>query len=96
MADRLVKVVGNHVKGCAGVRLTKEKGWPHPWGPIPWRDGDKPTVSTWRRYGKNGRALKTWVRFVCNDTKCKAELHVEAEFILKAATDDSDKEAKRG
>lgn len=85
MADRQVKVVGKHVKGCAGERLTKTGDWPWPWGPIAWGEHGAPVMKTWRRYGMNGRSLRTWVVFVCNDTACKAQLHVEQDFILKAA-----------
>jgi hypothetical protein len=85
MADRQIKVVGKHVKDCAGVRLTRKGDWRSPWGPIAYGDHGSPVIKTWRQYGKNGRALRTWVRFICNDTHCKAELHVEADFILTAA-----------
>lgn len=84
--DKQVKVVGKHVNGCAAVRLAKSGEWSTPWGPIAYGERGNATVNTWRHYGKNGRKLLTWVRFVCNDTDCKAELHVESALILKAAT----------
>ncbi len=85
MADKLVKVVGKHRKDCAAVRLAKSGSWNTCWGPIAYGEHGEPVVKTWRMYGKNGRALRSWVRFICNDGGCKAELHVEAEFILAAA-----------
>lgn len=84
MADKQVKVVGKHNKECYGVKATREGRWRNPWGPIAWGDHGQPTIKTWRKYGKNGRALRTWVVFVCNDGGCKAQLHVEADFILAA------------
>lgn len=65
----------------------KRGDWRYPWGPIAYGEHGEPTVKTWRHYGKKGRTLRTWVRFVCNDHDCKAELHVEADFILAAACD---------
>lgn len=86
MADKLVKKVGKHRKDCFAVKAVRERDWKTPWGPIAWGDHGEPVVKTWRRYGKNGRKLLTWVRFVCNHSGCPAELHVESEFILNSAS----------
>lgn len=83
--DKQVKIVGKHSRNCAGVRLTKEGSWSSPWGPLAFGDYGAPTINTWRKYGKNGRRLLTWMRFVCNDASCKAELHVESKLILRTA-----------
>lgn len=85
MADRVVKQVGQHMKGCFAVKAVREGHWHTPWGPIAWGEHGEPVTKTWRRYGKNGRKLLTWVRFVCNHSGCPAELHVEGDFILTAA-----------
>lgn len=87
MADKLVKVVGKHRKDCFAVKAVREGRWYTPWGPIAYGEHGAPVVKTWRKYGKNGRKLLTWVRFVCNHGGCKAELHVESEFILTAVAD---------
>lgn len=84
MADKLVKVVGKHVKGCFAEKAQREGRWPTCWGPIAWGEHGEPVVKTWRKYGKNGKKLLTWVRFVCNCGGCPAELHVESDFILAA------------
>ena len=85
MADRLVKQVGKHRKDCFAIKNRKSGQWPTEWGPIAYGDHGAPIVVTERRYGKKGRAFRHWVRFVCNCIGCKAELHVEAKFILRAA-----------
>jgi hypothetical protein len=84
MADKLAKVVGKHIKGCGAVEQVRLGHWDTCWGPIAYGERGEPVVKTWRKYGKNGQALRTWVRFVCNHVGCKAELHVEADFILSA------------
>ncbi len=86
MPDKVVKVVGKHVKNCFAVSAKKDGRWNTCWGPVAFGEHGHPTVTTERRYGKNGRRFKTWLRFVCNDPSCKAELHVECEFILETAT----------
>lgn len=80
MADKLVKVVGKHVKGCSAVKLEKSGQWDSCWGPIAWGTRGEPIVTTVR---KNRRNLH-WVQFLCNSTACKARLYVEANFILQA------------
>lgn len=84
MADHRVKVVGKHLKNCYAAKAEKAGTWSTCWGPIAYGEHGDATVKTWRKYGKNGRALLTWVRFVCNHVGCPAELHVEADFILGA------------
>lgn len=74
VAERLVKVVGKHQRGC----------W-REWGPIAYGKHGAPVISTQRRSGRRGTIYRTWVRFLCNNTECKAELHVEQRFILGAA-----------
>jgi hypothetical protein len=78
---KLVKVVGKHVKGCGALRHAQRGDWDTCWGPLAFGDYGKPIVRTERRYGKNGRVFYTWLRFVCNDTSCKAELHVEVDAV---------------
>jgi len=92
MMDKQVKVVGKHVKGCSAVRAVKLGDWDTCWGPIAWGEYGEPVVKTWRKYGKNGKRLLTWVRFVCNNTACKAELHVEADLILRTAERTNDRD----
>ena len=94
MMDKQVKVVGKHVKGCSAVQQVKLGRWHTCWGPIAWGEYGEPVVKTWRRYGKNGHKLLTWVRFICNNTTCKAELHVEADLILRHAESRSQREGK--
>jgi hypothetical protein len=83
MTDRTVKVVGKHIKGCAAVREEKAGRWSTCWGPVAWGEYGQPIVRTMRRYGKTGRAMKTWLRYVCNDPDCKAELHVDTDYIVE-------------
>lgn len=78
MAERLVKIVGKHANGC----------W-REWGPIAYGRHGEPVITTRRRSGRNGTAFRTYVRFMCNNTACEAELHVEQRFILNAATSTS-------
>jgi hypothetical protein len=85
MADRLVKIVGKHAPDCFAVKNSKSGFWPTHWGPIAYGGHGSPVVRTERRYGKNGSKSRYWLRFVCNDTTCTAELHVEQQFILDAA-----------
>lgn len=85
MADLQVKLVGKHVKGCFAVENVRRRVWETQWGPIAYGKHGDATVGTERRYGKNGRVFKTWLRFVCNDSACRAELHVDGDFILAAA-----------
>jgi hypothetical protein len=80
MADKLVKIVGRHVKGCSAVKLEKRGDWDTCWGPIAWGDRGQPIVTTVR---KHRRSLH-WVQFLCNNTQCAARLYVEANFILAA------------
>ena len=75
---RKVKVVGKHDKKCYAVKNQLKGTWSTPWGPI------KGLVDTWHNFGK-GRTLKTWLVFVCNCTFCKAELHVDKDFIEQKA-----------
>lgn len=82
---RPVKIVGKHCNGCYGVKNMKAGVWPTPWGPLAWGNHGEPTVRTERRYGKLGRVFITWIRYVCNDTKCKAELHVQVDWIIERA-----------
>ena len=84
MADKQVKVVGKHTRGCYALKNEREGVWDTCWGPIAWGHYGEPVVQTWRHYGKNGRKLRTWVRFICNNGGCKAELHVESDFILRS------------
>jgi hypothetical protein len=70
MADRQVKVVGKHSKDC----------W-REWGSVAYGKHGEPVIITRRRYGKNGWAMRSWVRVICNNTECKAELHIERKFI---------------
>lgn len=79
------KVAVPHIKECAAVRLTKKGDWSTPWGPVAWGEHGDPVITTERRYGKNGRRFTKWVVFVCNDTACKARLHVSTDFVLTAA-----------
>jgi len=72
-----IKVVGKHVKDCDAVRLSRSGDWDTCWGP----------VALQRRYGKHGRVFHTWLRFVCNDTACKAELHVEVNEVFRLLTE---------
>jgi hypothetical protein len=81
VADRLVRVAGKHVKGCRAVHLATIGDWSTCWGPLA-----HPVVTKWRKYGRKGTKLQKWIRFKCNDINCKAELHVEAEFILAKAS----------
>ena len=83
--DVQAKVVVPHIKDCAGVRLTKEGQWHTPWGPIAWGDHGPAVITTERRYGKTGRRYTRWVVFVCNDTGCKARLHITEDAVLQAA-----------
>jgi hypothetical protein len=85
MSDRKVKVVGKHVRGCFTMRGRRAGEWPSHWGPLAYGEHGDPVVKTERRYGKNGRKFIHWVRFICNDTSCMAELHVASDFILSAA-----------
>lgn len=80
---KVVKVVGKHVKGCAGVRSSRRGDWPTPWGPIAWGDFGSPVVKTRSPRGQN---VVSWVQFVCNDTQCHARLYVSEQFILASAT----------
>jgi hypothetical protein len=81
----MVKVVGKHVKGCFALKNAGTGFWNTQWGPIAYGRHGHPIVVTERRYGKNGRVYRHWVRFVCNNSECHAELHVEGDFILSAA-----------
>jgi hypothetical protein len=85
MADRQIKVVGKHLKDCFAIKNRRKGTWPTEWGPIQYGDYGPATVTTERRYGKNGRVYRHWLVFVCNCTGCPARLHVEADFILAAA-----------
>ncbi len=85
MSDKTVKVLGRHRKGCRAVLNEKNGTWDTCWGPLAFGAWGKPVVKTERRYGKKGRAFKTWLRFICNDPQCKAELHVDASFVLSIA-----------
>lgn len=87
MSDKTVKVVGRHVKGCWARANEKSGHWETCWGPLAYGEYGDPIVRTERRYGKTGRVFKYWLRYVCNDTKCRAELHVETEAILMWAKD---------
>lgn len=84
--DKQIKIVGKHRTGCHALALEKKGEWDTCWGPLAYGSYGAPVATTERRYGKKGRAFKYWLRFVCNDAQCKAELHVEADFILSAAT----------
>ena len=83
--DKQVIVVGKHRKGCHAVMLEKDGSWDTCWGPIAWGKYGQPIKVTERRYGAKGRVFKYWLRFICNDTSCKAELHVEGRFIWNKA-----------
>ena len=82
MSDRTVKLVGKHIKTCCGKRHERDGSWSSCWGPLAFGDYGDPLKRTERRYGKNGRVFKTWLRYVCNDSDCKAELHVDCDWIL--------------
>lgn len=85
MTDKLVKVVGSHIPNCSALKNRKSGLWTTEWGPIAFGEYGDPVVTTKRRYGKNWWAFRYWLRFVCNDPSCRAELHVEKDFILNAA-----------
>src|SRR3954462_12174308 len=74
VADKMVKVVGKHVKGCFALKNAGTGFWNTQWGPIAYGRHGHPIVVTERRYGKNGRVYRHWVRFVCNNSECRAEL----------------------
>ena len=78
----IFKVVGKHHKNCCAVKNEKSGYWNTCWGPIAYGKHGDPIVRTDRRYGKYGLKSTYWLRYVCNDTNCPAELHVDAESIL--------------
>ena len=80
--ERKVKLVGKHRKGCRALYFQRTGDRPTCWGPVAFGDYGHPIVTTARRYGKHGRAFKHWLRFVCNDTECRAELHILTDAIL--------------
>ena len=82
MAERQFKIVGKHLKDCFARKAELEGRWHTAWGPIAYGKHGAPVVTTERRYGKNGRAFKHWVRFICNCSGCPAELHVLDDFII--------------
>lgn len=81
MSDKTVKIVGRHIKGCAAVRLAKSGEWDTCWGPLAYGDRGDPVIVTERRYGKKGRVFKHWLRYLCNDSDCSAELHICADDL---------------
>lgn len=91
MADRQIKVVGKHLKDCFARKNARSGRWPWAWGPIAYGGYGAPIISTERRYGKNGSAVRYWLRFICNCSGCPAELHVEQDFILAAAKKATDR-----
>lgn len=86
MADKQVKIVGKHVKGCYALRNERDGTWDTCWGPLSFGGYGDPVVKTWRKYGKKGRVLNTWLRYICNNGGCRAELHVNSDFVLRAAS----------
>ena len=95
MADRMVKVVGKHIKDCFAVKNRRSGQWPTEWGPIAYGRYGDPIVCTERRYGKKGVRFRYWLRFICNCGGCPAELHVDSEFILQAAPRYTDGDSQR-
>ena len=77
-----IKVVGKHHKDCYARRNYINGLWDTCWGPVAYGVHGDPVITTSRNYGK-GRKFTTWLRYVCNDTKCPAELHIDVDYILQ-------------
>jgi len=79
-----VKIVGGHIKDCFAVKNASAGVWDTCWGPLAFGRYGDPIVTTTRRYGKGERHTQ-WLRFVCNDPNCHAELHIDIDAILHFA-----------
>jgi hypothetical protein len=80
-----VKVMGKHHAECYACKNEAKGFWQTCWGPVAWGKHGGPITRTERRYGKTGRRSLYWLRYLCNDTKCPAELWIATDWILSHA-----------
>ena len=83
--DRTVKIVNKHNIDCHALKNQQAGTWKTCWGPLAFGRWGEPVVIRVRKYGKNGKRYKKWLRFICNDINCHAELHVDCDFVLAQA-----------
>ena len=90
--DKPIKRINKHHKKCYALENEKSGFWKTCWGPPAFGSWGEPVVHSVRKYGKKGKRIKHWLRFICNDCSCHAELHVDCDFVLAQAIKYGEKE----